>query len=295
MDTIPKDTFTLRMISHGEGDPIKRTVIKSEKPDGNVEEVNVHVVQPQSNVNLDNIDTDLGKISGLTTEDTKANILTSTGVVHMSTLPTNSVNRMTGVPLTLPHGSNVVTVKNNQIILRPASQLQHVSSVAQIMCKRPMGATVTSGQGQAVTKVIITKNPDTNESEAVPTGVIASRQYLNAPQNQPTKIVTLSQTFNPSHRILTAPTTPTKQIRPSGKLPISPLKGAQQRLMVPLELVKSPSKGVPQMFTMLGKSLISTVSTQSSSTMTHASKPQTLTLSPSKVLVRGQAVSLVSR
>lgn len=151
-----------------------------------------------------------------------------------------------------------------------------------------------------VTKVIITKNPNTSQPQAIPVqiGHIQGQTItlttmapgISVPQMQaqgsPTKTITISQQgiVSPSKQII-IPGTPTKM--PISKLPMSPQKTPTKITMIPVPVTKSPQRIAPATVavSMLPKAL--TVGSVQTMTVTNAStelKPTTITMSPSKVI-----------
>ena len=171
----------------------------------------------------------------------------------------------------------------------------------QAIVKRP-GANTT---GQVVTKVIITKNPNTNQPQPVPVSLHANHsaifatsvpQVLNAAPAgtlTPTKTISISQggILSPSKGLVSLTGTPIKQ--GANKIAISPVKTPTKITMIPI--AKSPQKIVPfpgqNVFTMVAKTVASATNTVTSS----HSKPATITMSPSKVIIKQQPqVSFIS-
>ena len=180
-----------------------------------------------------------------------------------------------------------------------------LSSFGQMSGKWPAMVVMSNNNpGQVVTKVIITKNPLTSQPQAVPAlgntispsgFAIGDSGNAAALQQQvtPTKAITVSHcgVLSPQ-RIMTAPSTPTKQILPSNKIPISPMKTPPKITMIPMSMTKSPQRLGGQVVAMVARTVGSNVNrTPSMSTNTQAS---TITMSPSKVIIKGQQVTVVS-
>ena len=180
-----------------------------------------------------------------------------------------------------------------------------LSSFGQMSGKWPAMVVMSNNNpGQVVTKVIITKNPLTSQPQAVPAlgntispsgfaiGDSGNAAVLQQ-QVTPTKAITVSHcgVLSPQ-RIMTAPSTPTKQILPSNKVPISPMKTPSKITMIPMSMTKSPQRLGGQVVAMVARTVGSNVNrTPSMSTNTQAS---TITMSPSKVIIKGQQVTVVS-
>lgn len=182
-----------------------------------------------------------------------------------------------------------------------------LSGLGQASGKWPAMVVMSNNNpGQVVTKVIITKNPVTCQPQAVPAlgntvspSVFTTGDSGNTTVLQQQQHATLTKAISVSHcgvlspqRIMTAPSTPTKQILPSNKIPISPMKTPPKITMLPMSMTKSPQRLGGQVVAMVARTVGSNVNrTPSMSTNTQAS---TITMSPSKVIIKGQQVMVVS-
>lgn len=164
-----------------------------------------------------------------------------------------------------------------------------------------------SGTNPIVTKVIITKNPTTSQPQAVPVqmaqvqpGQTVSLQSLAGinvmPHVQsPTKNVTITSQgiVSPMKTVLaTLPGSPTKVI-PVNKVPLSPAKTPTKITMIPVSIAKSPQRlmTVSASGTVMARTFTDLASTHTTCT-TSAAKPATITMSPSKLIIKqGNGVS----
>ena len=242
---------------------------------------------------LENIEVELGTLQGTAGRIDKAVAGTSKQTTNVETIATTSTTAADGIVrvvqsgIVLPRGAVQhergadmrVLANNQQVLLVNSPQSQTVLK----------GEAAHAGSMSCQTKVLITKNSSTGQSLIMPA---TSKTLASAPQTQPKDIyrVVMSNTgvYSPQKGVA-VPSSPTKQIRPAGKVPISPLKTPPKVTMVPV--ARSPQKGKPQIITMMGKSLVSGIGSSAAVSVT---KPQTFTLSPSKVIIKGQPVSVVS-
>jgi len=217
----------------------------------------------------------------------------------------------------LPSGDQQITVQNNQIIMTSSNSGQSVlTSKSQ---------TVNNSQKQGTSKVLIAKNTSERQQCMLSIGPQGLQQIGSVARNsvsqnligQPPVVTTLSNTFensvgvtqglldqaamlttsltmsSPTKTYVLSPqkhlTTSNKYAVSTSKLPVSPSKTPPKRSVIPLSSFhKSPQKisQVPggHQYVML---------TRPPSTTTP--KVNTITLSPSKVIIKGQPpVSVVS-
>ena len=230
---------------------------------------------------FDNIQVELDKIQQgnvITSGSATASASNSTvGTAQIKTLvaPNASGNFVQGTSL-------LTNSQTNQVVFSSGGQ-----QLAQAI-KRPS----TGQPGPTVAKVII-RNTGTGKQQIVPISgsqnVPGNTLYVSSINQSPTKTITISAaSFGSPQKLITSPATPTKQIVPLSKLPISPLKTPPKITMIPVSLGKSPQRSASgQMVTMLGTKPVSMMSSSDS-------KPTTITMSPSKVLIKGQPVTMVS-
>ncbi|XP_064603915.1 protein lin-54 homolog isoform X2 [Liolophura sinensis] len=184
----------------------------------------------------------------------------------------------------------------------------NVSKTPTVGTKRPL-VNSTSG-APMVTKVIITKNPGSNQPQVVPihlgslqaqgvsvTSLAPGMNVIPHMPNQgsmtPTKTITISSqgiVSTAGKQILTnLGGTPTKIVN---KIPISPAKTPPKITMIPVSLAKSPQRGViaPASSVVVARPLNAATSNSMSGTTVVAStgnmKPATITMSPTKVILK---------
>ncbi|KAK7507737.1 hypothetical protein BaRGS_00000702 [Batillaria attramentaria] len=169
--------------------------------------------------------------------------------------------------------------------------------------KRPLSGGASNSN--VVTKVIITRNPSSSQPHAVPvqvaqlsssaaastsaSGTVSILSQAMGSQT-PTKTVTISSQgiVSPGKAVIaTLPGSPTKVSIPVNKVPISP---ATKITMIPVSIAKSPQQrlavapGTPNI-AVVPRTLTDLASTNSTGTTT-VSKPATITMSPSKVIIK---------
>ncbi|XP_021379566.1 protein lin-54 homolog isoform X2 [Mizuhopecten yessoensis] len=173
--------------------------------------------------------------------------------------------------------------------------------------KRPLSG---SGNSPVVTKVIITKNPNTSQPQAMPiqlNQVLGQTMSLSSmgqginiiPQGSqtPTKTITISPQgiVSASSMKLTTMSSPGKVGIPVRQLPMSPTKTPTKITMIPVSVGKSPQRIAPAAISMLAKNPSEpgsytpvTISSTTGNTVT-VSRPTVnmITMSPSKVLKQG--------
>lgn len=179
--------------------------------------------------------------------------------------------------------------------------------------KRPLPG---SGGSPVVTKVIITKNPNTSQPQAMPiqlNQVLGQTMSLSSlgqginiiPQGSqtPTKTITISPqgiVTSPMKQVLTTMSSPGKMGIPVRQLPMSPTRTPTKITMIPVSVGKSPQRIAPAAISMLTKNSSDavsftpvTISTSAGNTVT-MSRPTVnmITMSPSKVLKQGTMVRL---
>ena len=189
-------------------------------------------------------------------------------------------------------------------VLQNDHQLQDAAmqQAPTVQVKRPR--TTSSNSGHMVTKVIITKNPSTNQPQPISSSqhggqiVVVGSQGLTPISTlqglvSPTKTITLAQgNIGSPTKYITNPSTPTR-LTPANKLALSPLKTPTKITMIP-STAKSPQRLISatgQVLTMLAKTV--SYSTSGTTTVTSsAAKPATITMSPSKVIIKHQTVQV---
>lgn len=178
-----------------------------------------------------------------------------------------------------------------------------------LSCKRSL--VNSSTVSPVVTKVIITnaagKNSSLEQPQAIPVQIPNQLLALNSigpgisvlPQAQnsqtPTKTITISsQSIAPAGKTLIAamPGTPTKSGVHITKLPISPAKTPTKITMIPVSIAKSPQRAVlaSSNATMIPRTISGTdrsmLTINSSMAGAGISKPTTITMSPSKLIIK---------
>jgi hypothetical protein len=188
---------------------------------------------------------------------------------------------------------------SNEVVTNAVSNSNEVTTTQSL--KRQLSSTASP----VVHKVIITKNPNSDQPQVMPVQVNQLNQ-LQLPQGQtfsvsstggisllsqgaqtPTKTITITPqgVLSPGKQYVTIPTTPTKLIGvPGNKVPISPaVKTPTKITMIPVTIGKSPQRLVPAS-TVLNKQV--NISGGAAS-----SQPTLITMSPSKVMKEGTVVS----
>uniref|UniRef100_T1IXQ6 CRC domain-containing protein n=1 Tax=Strigamia maritima TaxID=126957 RepID=T1IXQ6_STRMM len=174
----------------------------------------------------------------------------------------------------------------------------------KFVTKRP------SVPGGVVTKVIITSSPNqpgtqqvcltTVPSTVTPTmsntiniggqqmrivATSAGMQQSGMVVGSPGKVITINQALLGSpnkSQIVAIPGTPPKQGIVLGKLPITPnAKGTPTKIMIPMNMMKSPQKIAPSPF-----GTVNTISVLTTGTTTSTTTAKPFTMSPSKVIIR---------
>ncbi|CAC5368001.1 LIN54 [Mytilus coruscus] len=261
-----------------------------------------HVLNPLDNLegtleNLEPTESNLGNVDQVLVDSSDSNNHTQIQIVNS----TADSGHSEGTLLRLSDGSVVSSlIDNSQIV--SASSLTTASSQA---VKRQLNA---SSSSPMVTKVIITKNPNSSQPQAVPIQLNpSSLQSLQQGQaltfNQtmapavsvvpqsaqtPTKTITISQQgiMSPQKQYFALPVSSPKP--GITKIPISPAKTPTKITMIPVTVGKSPQRIAPASgVSVLSKSL------SDSATYTAvpvSSGPTMITLSPSKVFKQGTVV-----
>lgn len=197
------------------------------------------------------------------------------------------------------------SVRNEPIVYTSIAGQGDPSSIV----KRPLTASAGLSTGQVVTKVIITKNPSTQQPQALPSGSASQpMQYVlttvgsssetgtlslsQGTPTTPTKTITLtgSSLLSPTRLVSALPNTPTK-LAIGTKLTLSPVRSPTKITMVPVS-AKSPQRIAPapgqQYITMVAKTVNSGSLPTTTISTAIATKPSTITMSPSKVLFKQQ-------
>ncbi|XP_060083666.1 protein lin-54 homolog isoform X2 [Ylistrum balloti] len=179
--------------------------------------------------------------------------------------------------------------------------------------KRPSSG---SGSSPVVTKVIITKNPNTSQPQAMPiqlNQVIGQTMSLSSvaqginiiPQGSqtPTKTITISPqgiVSGSSVKVATM-SSPGKVGIPVRQLPMSPTKTPTKITMIPVSVGKSPQRIAPAAISMLAKNTSDTVSftpvtisSTTGNTVTVSRPVNMITMSPSKVIKQGTVLHSAS-
>ena len=258
---------------------------------------------------LESIQAELDRIQN-SSEDGD-NIAASTSSLITLSSPAVTMTSADGASFvgSLSDGSNIVTTSNAQGGTQIVNVLQDDTQVLSdnvkqtvhnIQTKRPLAA--VSNSGQVVTKVIITKNPNQTQPVAIPVSnqqiVMMGSQGLTTVSHQmglgsPTKTITINPSLlqSPTKYITALPGSPTKFI--SGqKIALSPVKTPTKITMIP---VSSMSKSPQRIVTSTGQVLTMVAKAQSGSTsLTSASstRPATITMSPSKVILKQQPITV---
>ncbi|XP_033755545.1 protein lin-54 homolog isoform X2 [Pecten maximus] len=179
--------------------------------------------------------------------------------------------------------------------------------------KRPLSG---SGGSPVVTKVIITKNPNTSQPQAMPiqlNQVLGQTMSLSSggqgisiiPQGSqtPTKTITISPQgiVSASSVKLTTMSSPGKVGIPVRQLPMSPTKTPTKITMIPVSVGKSPQRIAPAAISMLAKNPSETVSftpvtisSTTGNTVTVSRPVNMITMSPSKVMKQGTVLQSAS-
>ncbi|XP_041363749.1 protein lin-54 homolog [Gigantopelta aegis] len=173
---------------------------------------------------------------------------------------------------------------------------------------------ISSATSPVVTKVIITKNPNTNQPQPVPVemsqlqGQTISLSSMSGGMNTiqtmkpQTKTYTISSqgTLSPVKTVLGGlPGTPTKLTIPVSRLPVSPSRTQTKITMIPVSVAKSPQRiiAVSSGSSLVARTITDMSNTQTTSTAT-LSKPATITMSPSKVIIKhgnGQKATVLAQ
>ena len=176
--------------------------------------------------------------------------------------------------------------------------------------KRPLPS--SSASSPVVTKVIITKNPTTNQPQPVPveisqlqgqtislssmTGGVVQTNTTQAKSQTKTYTISSQGTLSPIKTVLGGlPGTPTKLTIPVSRLPVSPSRSQTKITMIPVSVAKSPQRiiAVSSGSSLVTRTITDMSNTQTTSTAT-LSKPATITMSPSKVIIKhGNGVRIV--
>ncbi|XP_069123700.1 protein lin-54 homolog isoform X2 [Argopecten irradians] len=175
--------------------------------------------------------------------------------------------------------------------------------------KRPLSG---SGSSPVVTKVIITKNPNTSQPQAMP---IQLNQVLGqtlssggqgisiVPQGSqtPTKTITISPQGIVSASTVKLASSPGKVGIPVRQLPMSPTKTPTKITMIPVSVGKSPQRIAPAAISMLAKNPSETmsftpvtISSTTGNTVTVSRPINMITMSPSKVIKQGTVLQSAS-
>ena len=215
-----------------------------------------------------------------------ANVATSSGTI-VKDVKVSDAAALKNVILTNLGGKDPVVLTD--------AQLKNLQSLS----KRTL---TNSGGSGVVTKVIITKNPSTNQPQAMPSGSTSGQSTImfssgGLQQGQqitltPTKTIQAGNLLSPTKLVSGSPSTPKQSLLTGNKIPFSPGKSPAKVTMIPVS-GKSPQKIAPapgQIITMVSnKSLL----TGNQIPLTTQTKPGTVGLSPSKVIIQKQ-VSLKS-
>lgn len=185
----------------------------------------------------------------------------------------------------------LTNLKGSEPVVLTDAQLKNLQNLS----KRTLNS---SGSG-GITKVIITKNPTTNQPQAVPSGTGSVPTIMFSSANTPHTIslgqsqtITLTPTktfpagslLSPTKLVQGSPSTPSKSLLSGNKLTFSPGKSPQKITMIPVSSM-SPQKIAPtpgQVITMVTKSLLPGTSIASVTTST----PTPVALSPSKLIIQ---------
>ncbi|XP_048758955.2 protein lin-54 homolog isoform X2 [Ostrea edulis] len=187
---------------------------------------------------------------------------------------------------------------NSEVVTNAVSNSNDVTTTQSL--KRQLSSTTPP----VVHKVIITKNPNSDQPQVMPVQVnqlgqlqlqqghtfsVASSGGISLlPQGAqtPTKTITITPqgVLSPGKQYVTIPTTPTKVLGvPGNKVPISPaLKTPTKITMIPVTIGKSPQRLVPASSVLNKQGNISTGAA--------GSRPTLITMSPSKVMKEGTVV-----
>lgn len=264
-----------------------------------------HVLNP-----LDNLDGTLGNL--VSTESSLENIVEPNTVLVGSSDSNNHaqihvINSTASSGQELQEG-NILTLNSDGTVVNSLDNIQVYSAsglnASSQAFKRQLN--VSSASSPMVTKVIITKNPNSNQPQAVPLQLHkASLQSLQPGQTltlssmapgvtvvpqgvqTPTKTITFSQqaVMSPQKQFIALPVSSVSSPKPGiTKIPISPAKTPTKITMIPVTVGKSPQRIAPA--SVLGKTL-----TDSYTAVPVSSGPTMITLSPSKVFKQGTVVS----
>ncbi|XP_062582837.1 protein lin-54 homolog isoform X1 [Saccostrea cucullata] len=179
-----------------------------------------------------------------------------------------------------------------------------VSNSNEVTTTQSLKRQLSSTTPPVVHKVIITKNPNSDQPQVMPVQVnqlgqiqlqhgqsysVASSggiSLLSQGAQTPTKTITISPqgVLSPGKQYVTIPTTPTKLLGvPGNKIPISPASKTPTKItMIPVTIGKSPQRLVPAS-SVLNKQL-------NISSGAGGSRPTLITMSPSKVMKEGTVV-----
>lgn len=260
-----------------------------------------HVLNP-----LDSLEGTLANL--VTTESSLENIVEPNQVLVGSSDSNNHTQiHVINSTASAGHEGNVLTLNNDGTVVNSLDNIQvysasSLNASSSQAVKRQLSA--SSAPSPMVTKVIITKNPNSNQPQAVPLQLNkGSLQSLQPGQTltlssmapgvsvipqgaqTPTKTITLSQQgiMSPQKQFIALPVSSPKP--GMTKIPISPAKTPTKITMIPVTVGKSPQRIAPA--SVLGKTL-----TDSYTAVPVSSGPTMITLSPSKVFKQGTVVSI---
>ncbi|PVD38520.1 hypothetical protein C0Q70_01135 [Pomacea canaliculata] len=209
------------------------------------------------------------------------------------------------------HGSNVktITIDASPHIVTTSSSHMQAGSPAMVsgdksVLKRHLSG--GSSNPNLITKVIITRNPSSSQPHAVPiqvtqlpnsmvssAGTVSIISQTTGSQT-PTKTVTISSQgiVSPGKAVIaTLPGSPTKVNIPVNKMAITPAKTPTKITMIPVSIAKSPQQrlGVStgtSGITVVPRTSLSDLASSNASSTPSTSKPATITMSPSKVIIK---------
>lgn len=209
------------------------------------------------------------------------------------------------------HGSNVktITIDASPHIVTTSSSHMQAGSPAMVsgdksVLKRHLSG--GSSNPNLITKVIITRNPSSSQAHAVPiqvtqlpnsmvssAGTVSIISQTTGSQT-PTKTVTISSQgiVSPGKAVIaTLPGSPTKVNIPVNKMAITPAKTPTKITMIPVSIAKSPQQrlGVStgtSGITVVPRTSLSDLASSNASSTPSTSKPATITMSPSKVIIK---------
>ncbi|VDI37753.1 Hypothetical predicted protein [Mytilus galloprovincialis] len=313
---MPAQRTGIGVVNIHDNDPSAQSIeINSNSFSGNTISVDYnqlkgHVLNPLDNLegtlgNLETTESNLGNVDQVLVDSSESNNHHDHTQIQIVNSTADS-GHSEGTLIRLSDGSVVSTlIDNSQIV--SASSLPTTSSQA---VKRQLNA---SSSSPMVTKVIITKNPNSSQPQAVPIQLNpSSLQSLQhgqtltfnqsmapavnvVPQSAqtPTKTITISQQgiMSPQKQYFALPVSSPKP--GITKIPISPAKTPTKITMIPVTVGKSPQRIAPASgVSVLSKSL------SDSATYTAvpvSSGPTMITLSPSKVFKQGTVVQNVQQ